>query len=339
MLPLPDDRIADEPGERRDAARLLVIERGSGRIRHQTVADLPELLDANDLLVFNRSRVQPALTWLRKATGGRVELIWVEEVEPGLWRVFGGTRKLRSGLRLFGEGLEVEVVERGGRFATLRVVDGPPIATWLEAHGAPPLPPYIRRRRRAQGLAEVRDEDYSRYQTVYASENGSIAAPTAGLHFTPELLERLATAGVAAAEVTLHVGPGTFTEVTPKEVEQVEVLPERASIPEETARALQQGRRVIAVGTTAARTLEALGVRARDGGVAVDGLADLTIRPGHTFRIVEGLLTNFHLPGTTLRLLVAALLGPERMLEAYQAAIAHDGYRFYSYGDAMLILP
>jgi S-adenosylmethionine:tRNA ribosyltransferase-isomerase len=328
---LPAELIAQHPPEERDGGRLLVLDRGSGGLTHREVRDLPDLLEPGTLMVLNDSRVIPARLWARRPSGGRVELLLLERLaeEGGLvrWRAMLRSSKTpAAGEQLtldVGGGEQVTVVDRPhhGRCELLL----PPRAPWR--HGAMPLPPYIRR-------ANV-VSDRERYQTVYAEEEGSVAAPTAGLHFTDELLGKIGAAGVELCRVTLHVGPGTFQPVRVEEVDEHRMEGERYSVPAETARAIAraqgEGRPVLAVGTTVVRTLEST------GGAPGEGRTELFIRPGHRFRVVDRMLTNFHLPRSTLLMLVSALAGRERVLEAYAEAV-QQRYRFYSYGDAMLIL-
>ncbi len=334
--PLPPELIAQEGVEPRDLARLLVVARqGPLAPRHLRVRDLPEILRPGDLLVFNDSRVIPARLYARKPTGGVLEILLVREREPGLWEaLLGPARRAPVGTRLFplGKGgevredLEAQVVGVEGEVRLLRFPEG--IRDHLEALGEVPLPPYIK--------ARIPPE---RYQTVYAKHLGSVAAPTAGLHFTPELLERLRAQGVELAFLTLHVGPGTFRPVK-GDPEAHRMHPEPYLIPEDTAeavnRAKAQGRRVVAVGTTVVRALESAW-REGEGVVPGRGETDLFIRPPYAFRVIDGLFTNFHLPRSTLLMLVAAFMGYERTMEAYRLAVA-ERYRFYSLGDAMLIL-
>jgi S-adenosylmethionine:tRNA ribosyltransferase-isomerase len=337
---LPPHLIAQTPAEPRDAARLLVVERTGAGLSDRTFADLPALLRAGDCLVVNDSRVIPARVMARTDPAGAcVELLFVEPAEGGRWRsMVKPGRRCRTGalLHVGGEGgarLRVSGVEADGTRLIERV-DGGTLDAVMDTHGVPPLPPYIARH------AKPGPEDDERYQTVYARLPGSVAAPTAGLHFTPALLDRLRARGVEVHALTLHVGPATFRPMKHPVVE-AHVLPaERAVVPEATARAVTaakaQGRRVIAVGTTATRTLESAADGA--GGVRpMAGAADVFITPGHRFRVVDGLVTNFHLPRTTLLVLAATFAGRERVLAAYAHAV-REGYRFYSYGDAMLIL-
>jgi S-adenosylmethionine:tRNA ribosyltransferase-isomerase len=332
---LPPERIAQEPLAERDGARLLVQCRASGARDHRAVRDLPGLLRAGDLLVLNATQVVAARLRGRKASGGAAEALLLEPgPRPGEWRALVRARALRVGSKLrFARGeqaLEAEVSALGGDGST--VLAFPPESR-PHALGEAPLPPYIRR-------PEPHPEDEARYQTVYARVPGAVAAPTAGLHFSRPLLARLADAGIESAELVLHVGPGTFRPLGAAELAAGRLHAERFELPEATAdavaRARARGGRVVAVGTTSARVLEA---RAREDGSVEpgSGTTDLFLRPGHRFRAVDALLTNFHLPRSSLLLLVAAFAGREVVLGAYAEAVA-AGYRFYSYGDAMLIL-
>jgi S-adenosylmethionine:tRNA ribosyltransferase-isomerase len=343
---LPPELVAQEPLPVRDASRLLVLDRASGALQHRAFAGLPELLRSGDLLVTNRSRVFPARLLGRRQGGGEAEILLVRRLEADLWDAMvrpgrrlrpGAVVDIGPGLRVRIEGPETDAPAAGDRAqpsplrrVRLLLTDLPPEAA-LERHGHVPLPPYIRR-------ADA-PSDRDRYQTVYARESGSVAAPTAGLHFTTALLERLRARGVESAELVLHVGPGTFRPVEARDVREHRVDPERFTIPEATAaavdRARAEGRRVVAVGTTATRALEsALG----PGGHLHPGEGEtaLVIVPGFRFRAVSALVTNFHLPRSSLLLLVSAFGGRERVLGAYAEAIRHR-YRFYSYGDAMLL--
>lgn len=327
---LPDDAIAQEAAPRA-ASRLLVMD-AAGVARHRRVRDLPELLEPGDLLVINDTRVLPArLLGRRHPGGGKVELLLAERFDERTWDALAKPgRKAKPGTVIdLAPGLTAEVIakERDGRH---RVRFSEPIEPRLEEIGHVPLPPYIQR------PDAPRDRD--RYQTVYARQPGAIAAPTAGLHFTDELLETIRRRGVEVVPVTLHVGLGTFKPVTAKLVHEHVMDRERYEIPDATARALartrQRGGRVVAMGTTVVRTLE--GAARSDGTVPPgSGSTDLFITPGYHFRVVDVLVTNFHLPRSTLLMLVSAFAGRERVLEAYREAV-EAGYRFYSYGDAML---
>jgi len=337
---LPEELIAQVPVEPRDASRLLVLPRSGGEPRHLHFADLPDLLSPGDLLVLNDSRVIPARLVGRRESGGRVEVLLVEPspgappAGPARWRAMAqASKSIRIGSRLDFDGLgaEVEGVEGEGFYAIRFDRDGQSLDQELQRVGRMPLPPYIRR--------EPGDADRVRYQTVVASHPGSVAAPTAGLHFTPELLARLGDRGVAWTTVTLHVGPGTFLPVRARRLEEHRMHSERYDVPAGAADAFKAtragGGRVVAVGTTAVRTLESS--FAGDGLRSGTGRTDIFIRPGHAFRAVDGLVTNFHLPRSTLLALVCAFGGTSRILDAYRSAVAAR-YRFFSYGDAMTIL-
>jgi S-adenosylmethionine:tRNA ribosyltransferase-isomerase len=330
---LPPGRIAQQPLAERDAARLLVLERAADTRHHRVIRDLPALLRPGDLLVANATRVRPARLRGHKASGGAVEaLLLAPATRPGEWRALVKARALRVGSRLVfrrgADALEAEVsaIAADGE-VTLACAPG---RSPYEL-GETPLPPYIRR---PQAIAE----DAERYQTVFARVPGAVAAPTAGLHLTRPLLESLEANGVGFAELVLHVGPGTFRPLRDADLAAGRLHREAFELPEETAAAIartrDQGGRVVAVGTTSARVLEA---RARGSHVEPgSGETDLFLRPGHRFQVVDALLTNFHLPRSSLLLLVAAFAGRQRILAAYHEAIA-AGYRFYSYGDAMWI--
>ena len=346
---LPPELIAQEPLAERDASRLLVLERNSGRRAHRQFRELPELLRPGDLLVRNRSRVFPARLLGRRVGGGAAEILLVRQRETDLWEALvrparrlppGARVDIAPGFRALIEGgtpgpgagtsLAGPLPTAAIRFVRLLSDDAQP-ADAIARHGHTPLPPYIRR--------TDNPSDRERYQTVFARETGSVAAPTAGLHFTPRLLERLAARGIETAELILHVGPGTFRPVAVPDVRAHEVDPERLVLPEATAlaidRARDAGRRVLAVGTTTTRALES-SLDARGRLRAGPAETALVIVPGFEFRVVSGLLTNFHLPRSSLLLLVSALAGRERILDAYAEAV-RARYRFYSYGDAMLV--
>ena len=323
---LPEELIAQAPLPERDASRLLVLPRRSGHLQHRAIRDLPGLLRAGDLLVVNDARVIPARLHGRKeGSGGKVELLLIEPLAGGDWLALGqASQPLRQGARVEVLGSSIEIVEvRGGGELVVRVpLRGEPLWQFLDEAGELPLPPYIRH---APGPT-----DRERYQTMFARERGAVAAPTAGLHFTPALIDALRARGIGIDPITLHVGPGTFLPVRTERVEDHRMHRERYFVPDETARALDRAKRVIAVGTTALRTLEA------SGGRPGPGATDLFVKPGYEFRSVDGLLTNFHLPRSTLLMLVAAFAGLDRIKAAYREAIAAR-YRFFSYGDAMLI--
>lgn len=338
---LPEDRIALRPARPRDSARLLVIRPGEG-LEDRCVRDLPALLRPGDLLVLNDSRViHAALTGERAARGEggpvRVEVNLHARDGADLWRAFlRPAKRVREGDVIRFGGLEAQVEARGeGGEAALRFSrSGAALDEALQRVGAPPLPPYIARKRAPDA------QDEADYQTVFADAPGSVAAPTAGLHFTPALLSALAEAGVQSATVTLHVGAGTFLPVKSEDTAGHAMHSERYGISEAAAAAVNaakaEGRRVIPVGTTALRTLEAAGQRGRvDPGA---GATDIFITPGYRFAMADALLTNFHLPRSTLFMLVSAFSGLDVMQEAYSYAVA-EKYRFYSYGDACLLFP
>ena len=332
---LPGDLIAQAPAERRDGSRLLVLRRETGEVEDRAFTDLPRLVRSGDCLVVNDSRVIPARVLAEDAAGRPVELLFVEPMNEHAWRALVRPgRRCAPGVHLRAGGVRLRVMGTDPDGARVISREQGTIAALLDAHGLPPLPPYIARH------AKPTPDDWERYQTVYATTPGSVAAPTAGLHFTEPMLVALRAAGVEVHAVTLHVGPATFRPVTATTVEAHRIPPERASVGDATAQAIDRaraaGRRVIAVGTTTVRTLES--AAAPTGRVqGFDGAAELTIRPGHQFRAVDALLTNFHLPRSSLLLLVAAFAGREPVLRAYRHAVAAR-YRFYSYGDAMLIL-
>ncbi|MBI3490318.1 MAG: tRNA preQ1(34) S-adenosylmethionine ribosyltransferase-isomerase QueA [Acidobacteria bacterium] len=338
---LPAELIAQEPPPERTSARLLVLARASGAIAHTHVAALPSLLRADDLIVVNDTRVFPArLLGHRVSSGGAVECLLLRPEGSDTWEaLMHPGQKLKPGARVVFEGMRTlhgEVLERrffGRRLIRLWTEDGTTVDTAVDVIGHVPLPPYIKR--------DDVGSDRERYQTVFARERGSIAAPTAGLHFTAPLMTALADRGVDLAAITLHVGYGTFQPVRVDHVEDHRLESERYEISETAAAQIDAasaaGRRLIAVGTTTTRTLEAV-AQAHDGRiVAGHGSTDLFIYPGFTFRVVGGLLTNFHLPRSSLIMLASAFAGRERLRTAYDAAIA-ERYRFYSYGDAMLVL-
>ena len=336
---LPPERIAQRPLERRDASRLMVL-RGDEPPLDSTFAELPRWLARGDLLVLNDTRVGPWRLVARKPSGGRVELLLVER--EGASDVFAAllraSRKPAPGTRLELEGgLAAELLARSGELWRVRLeTAGDGLEAALERAGRVPLPPYIERR---DGVPAPVD-DRERYQTVYAARDGASAAPTAGLHVTPRVLARLRASGVELGWLTLHVGPGTFLPVRSERIEDHRLHGEWLDLPPALAAAVDaaraRGGRVVALGTTVVRALE--GRIGEDGRLrAGQGTTTLFIRPGHRFRAVDALVTNFHLPRSTLLMLVSAFAGRERVLDAYRTAIER-GYRFYSYGDAMLVL-
>lgn len=332
---LPPDLIAQHPLEQRDGSRLMCLDRRDGSIRHRYFRDLLELLRPGDLLVMNDSRVMPSrLLGQREGTGGAMELLLLEQKEKDLWETLVRPgRKAKPGARfVFGDGLliaqVVETVSDGNRLVRFEY-EGNNIFDILDRIGQMPLPPYITEKL----------EDKERYQTVYSRELGSAAAPTAGLHFTPELLTALEERGVQTAFVTLHVGLGTFRPVKVDNITDHHMHLEHYTIPRATAElvntAKKEGRRVIAVGTTSCRTLES--AWQPDGGIkAGPNSTGIFIYPGYRFKVLDGLITNFHLPESTLIMLVSAFAGYENTMNAYREAV-EEGYRFFSFGDAMFI--
>jgi S-adenosylmethionine:tRNA ribosyltransferase-isomerase len=331
---LPAAAIAQAPAATRDGGRLLVIARADGALADRHVTELPELLRPGDCLVVNDSRVIPARVLAEDAAGRAVELLFLQAQTATRWRALVRPgRRCRPGAALTVGHARLVVLSIADDGARVVEREDGPVADLLAAHGLPPLPPYIARH------AKPVTEDWERYQTVYARTPGSVAAPTAGLHFSDALLDRLRARGVEIHALTLHVGPATFRPLTAAQLESHALPPERATIPPATAAAVvaarRQGRRVVAVGTTVTRALES--AAADDGRLeALDGHAALTIRPGYRFRVVDALLTNFHLPRSSLLVLVCAFAGRELILRAYRHAVT-AGYRFYSYGDATLI--
>ncbi len=331
---LPPDRIAQRPAEPRDASRLLVLERSSGECSHHMFRDLPNFLKPGDALVLNQTRVIPARLHGHKIpSGGKVELLLLKRLEAQTWQVMVGGRGLRPGVSLVIEdGPKADILEDlGGPLRRVRFDE--PITPQLEHLGEMPLPPYIH--------APLQHPD--EYQTVFARHPGSVAAPTAGLHFTPQLLQAIEATGVNVVKITLHVGLDTFAPVTVEDPQQHPIHREWCRVTPEAAAGLNTvhdaGGRIVAVGTTTVRTLETAARAAKGNQIVapIEGPSDLFILPGFEFRAVDVLLTNFHLPRSTLLMLVSAFAGRERILKAYETAI-EAGYRFYSFGDAMLIL-
>lgn len=326
---LPPDRIAQRPARPRDHARLLVLDRRRGILQHARFDSLPSLLRPGDLLVLNETRVLPARLRAHKIpTGGKAEILLLRRLGDRTWEALLGGRALGPGRRLQVEGGPAAIVEEdlGGGRRQIRFDE--PISPLLDRIGEMPVPPYI----------HAPLEDPEDYQTVFSRILGSAAAPTAGLHFTPALLERVAEAGASTAFVTLNVGMDTFAPVVEDDPRRHSIHTEWCAVPEEAAARVretrQTGGRVIAVGTTSVRTLE---TASRTGDIrAFEGPTDLFILPGFEFRAVDAMITNFHLPRSTLLMLVSAFAGRERILDAYEVAI-REGYRFYSFGDAMLI--
>lgn len=329
---LPQERIAQTPVEPRHSSRLLVLKRASNQLEHSTFWDLPDYLRPGDLLVINQTRVLPARIFARKPTGGRVEVLLLRRENALTWEALIGGKHVKPGTTLSIEGgpsVEVVDVLEGAR-RLVRFTE--PVEPTLEKIGRMPLPPYI----------HTHLENPERYQTVYARQSGSAAAPTAGLHFTPELMDVLQKKGINFCSVTLHVGLDTFAPVTEDDPETHLIHTEWCELTSEAALKINQasknGDRIVAVGTTCVRTLESAAKQAEPGERvgAFSGPTALFILPGYTFRAVDMLITNFHLPRSTLLMLVSAFAGRERILTAYQTAVEQK-YRFFSFGDAMLI--
>jgi|SRR6185312_2429804 len=328
---LPPTLIAQHPLAERSASRLLTLDGVSGALADRSFRDLPTLLQPGDLLVFNDTKVVPARLYGRKETGGAVEFLVERILDARTALVHARASKpWRTGMRvLFNDGVEARMLERDGGLLKVEF-QGATLPEFLYEHGHMPLPPYI-----------VRDdaaEDRERYQTVYAKVPGAVAAPTAGLHFDTPMLETLAKQGVGSARVTLHVGAGTFQPVREDDIRDHKMHSERAVVAQDVcdavARTRAAGKRVVAVGTTAVRSLESA---AAGGALApMDGDTDIFIYPGYRFRVVDAMITNFHLPESTLLMLLCAFAGQERVMNAYKHAVEQK-YRFFSYGDAMLV--
>lgn len=330
---LPEELIAQTPLQQRDQSRLMLLDKQSGAVSHRHFFELPDLLREGDCLIMNDSRVLPARLLGSRLSGGSVELVLLRDLGDGRWECLSRPgRKTKPGTQLqFGDGelkATVEAVAEGGNRIVKFHYDGIFLEV-LERLGKMPLPPYIKE--------ELQDAE--RYQTVYSRELGSAAAPTAGLHFTEELLDKIRARGIRTGFVTLHVGLGTFRPVKEEEIEDHDMHSEFCMIPEETAQLINEtkarGGCVIAVGTTSCRTLESFA--AEDGSMkASSGWTNIFIYPGYRFKCIDALITNFHLPESTLIMLVSALAGRENVLNAYRTAVA-ERYRFFSFGDAMLI--
>lgn len=345
---LPQHFIAQTPAEPRDASRLLVLDRATGTVEHRTFRDIGDYLDAGDVLVMNNTRVIPArLPAYKLETNGRAEVLLLRQLNGTDWHVLVGGRRILAGTQLGFNGSSITATVQEVLDASERIVRfSQPVNDLLTQLGEMPLPPYI----------HTRLEDNERYQTIYAERDGSAAAPTAGLHFTPGLLQRLEQKGVQLAYCTLHVGLDTFQPVKVEDVQAHHIHSERAMLDGANAAIINAARtaskRVIAVGTTSARTLETAGILAADGDPA-DAInapllapqyaispfetdTQLYIYPGYRWRVVDGLITNFHLPRSTLLMMISALVGRERLLATYEIA-KREGYRFFSFGDAMFI--
>ena len=345
---LPESMIAQTPAEPRDSSRLLVLDRQTGAIEHHIFRELVEMIDPGDVIVLNVTRVIPARLHATKAdTGGGVEVLLLRPLDETRWQALVGGRRVLVGTKLlFGEsGITAEVVEE--LHESERVIQfSEPIDEWLDRLGEMPLPPYIHRRL----------DDPERYQTVYSQEKGSAAAPTAGLHFTPELLLALRAKGVLFAQVTLHIGLGTFQPVKAEDIREHHIHSERAMLSAADAKIINEaklaGGRVIAVGTTVARTLETAGILSEGGDpahpeqsadacpwrpvIAFERDTDLFIYPGYRWRVVDTMITNFHLPKSTLLMMISSFAGRDHVLNAYEIAKRED-YRFFPFGDAMFI--
>lgn len=345
---LPESFIAQTPTEPRDSSRLMLLDRGTGAIEHRIFRDIIDLIDPGDVLVLNTTRVIPARLHAVKAdTGGSVELLLLRQLDETRWQALVGGRRVLQATKLsFGaSGITAEIIEvlnEGERVVRF----SQPINDWLDRLGEMPLPPYI----------HARLDDPERYQTVYSQQEGSAAAPTAGLHFTPGLLHALRAKGVIFAQVTLHIGLGTFQPVKVDDIREHHIHSERATLSAADAKAINQaklaGGRVIAVGTTVARTLETAGILSEGGDparpdapldacpwrpvIAFERDTDLFIYPGYRWRVVDAMITNFHLPKSTLLMMISAFAGRENVLNAYETA-KREGYRFFSFGDAMFI--
>jgi S-adenosylmethionine:tRNA ribosyltransferase-isomerase len=330
---LPEELIAKQPVEKRDASRLMVLHRGDGRIEHRRFSDIVEYLEPSDILVVNNTRVIPArLIGHKKGTGGEAEILLLRHESDDLWNcLVRPGRRLMPGTQVeFKDGMmEAEIVEyREGGQRLVRFTHQGDFYQTLEKVGQVPLPPYIDR--------DPHQADKDRYQTIYAKDAGAVAAPTAGLHFTPELMERIKSKGVEVLEILLHVGWGTFKGVESGDIREHKMDAEYYRIGAKTAekveKAKHEKRRIIAVGTTTSRALESFGQSGQ-----LSDWTEIFIHPPYEFRMVDSLITNFHLPKSTLIMLVSALAGREHLMNAYQEAIK-EGYRFYSYGDAMLVV-
>lgn len=329
---LPESLIAQEPAAQRDQSRLMVIRRGSSSIDHRIFSDIEEYLVPGDLLVLNDTKVFPCRLLAKKPHGGKAEIFLLSEKETNLWDAL--VKGAGKGKRLsLASGIEAEISgEREDGVLTVRFLGIRDIRDVLPEIGKTPLPPYIKR--------DPSETDRERYQTVYAKQAGAVAAPTAGLHFTDELLKKLVDRGIEFATVTLHVGPGTFQPVRVENITEHRMLAEQYSISEKAAESINkaraEGRRVIAIGTTSVRTIESA-TGPHDEVIPGEGTSYLFIYPGFRFRVIDGMITNFHLPKSTLLMLVSAFAGRERILSAYRTAVK-ERYRFYSYGDAMMIV-
>ena len=325
---LPEELIAKYPVVPRHAARLMVLNRKDQSIKHDTFINLPNYLEEGDLLVFNDTKVLPARLYGKKPTGGKVEIVLTDFIKPDEWKALVGGKKIKPGLIVeIAPDFRIEILEHieGGSFR-VKLLGKEPLKL-LDKYGHIPIPPYLKREE------EPIDREY--YQTIFAKEKGSVAAPTASLHFSEELMEKLKEKGIEFAFITLHVSYGTFKPVKVENIEEHRVDPEYVKIPPETVEKIKEtkkrGRRVIAVGTTVVRTLETSPYE------PFEGWTELYIYPGYKFKVVDAMITNFHLPKSSLLILVSAFAGKDFILKAYREAVKKR-YRFYSYGDGMLIL-
>ena len=339
---IPKELIAQKPLERRDNSRLLVLKKDSGAIEHSSFKNIADYFNEGDCVVLNRTKVIPARVFGKKETGGRVEILFLEpkaQVTAGKYHAM-----LRPGLPAgkkiyFEEGITVTVADSAPGRESVVELEGTTFEDLLEKFGVMPLPPYIKREKDNT----LKDFDLERYQTVYAKEKGSIAAPTAGLHFTDELLEKLKRKGVKAAEIVLHVGRGTFKMIDSEDISGHKMLPEYFEISDEAARTINEakssGKRIFACGTTSVRALESCAEKAPEGYTVSPkkDFTDIFIYPGYSFKIVDSMITNLHLPNSTPLMMVCALAGKDNIFRAYEEAVKLK-YRFFSYGDAMLII-
>lgn len=333
---LPEELIAQNPPASRGSSRLLVFDREKDRISHKNFNDIVSFFDEGDILVFNDTKVIPARLFGRKETGGKVEILLIREIEKDLWECMLKTSKgAKIGMSFsLGEGddiIHADIVDKSEGSIIVKLSSDKEVREMINKIGRMPLPPYVKR--------DAVKEDEERYQTIYASKEGAVAAPTAGLHFTPELMHSLKEKGVHTAMITLHVGPGTFQPVRVDDMENHKMHSEHFHISESVAEKInevkERGGRVVAVGTTTVRTLES----SNDKGKVLpnDGETDIFVRPGSRFNIVDCMITNFHLPKSTLFMLVSAFAGTANMKKVYEEAVL-EKYRFFSYGDAMLII-
>ncbi|MEI6892791.1 MAG: tRNA preQ1(34) S-adenosylmethionine ribosyltransferase-isomerase QueA [Pontiella sp.] len=334
---LPSELIAQHPPERRELARMMVIHRDSGILEHRRITDLVDYLHAPDVLVVNNTKVIPARIFGKKASGGKVELLLLEETSPNEWKVLMKTSrrpKVGDVLTLCsGKATATMLYDGEQGEAVLKIESERPLMEVLDEEGVPPLPPYIARKEQTQQQIE---KDKNRYQTVYASEPGAAAAPTAGLHFTPGLFQTLKKKGISKAELTLHVGLGTFRPVSAEIITDHEMHHERYAVSEKAATTIsaarKKGGKIVAVGSTSVRTLESLPSLG-----PAEGSTNIFIYPPYEFQHVDAILTNFHLPKSTLLMMMSAFANRDLMMKAYETAVA-ENYRFFSYGDCMLIL-